>query len=394
MHASRILRRCLADVLEPMHKARARRLLAAVEALVAGRRLTLTDLARSWPGAVWVHAPLKALDRLLSNPHLRSVILPLSRAIAAWLLAGITRPLVLVDWADLKEDGRWAILRASVPVGGRALTLYEEIFPLKRMGQPRAQAAFLRNLWDVLPRTVIPIIVTDAGFRSDWFRAVRALGWDFIGRVRNNTHVCLEHEQEWNACSSLHRMARESAADLGPCCIVKGDPMSCRLVLVRRKRKGRQQRTRSGKPQQSGTARKARKAAREPWLLATSLDAPQRSAHQIVASYAKRMQIEEAFRDLKSHRYGVGFEDSLSRKSDRLRVLLMLHTLASFASWLTGIAAERARSPDPMTRQARHATRYSLLRRGMEWLRQIRLPPDLVAELRPLCARSPLAHAQ
>jgi hypothetical protein len=41
-----------------------------VEALLAGRRLTLIDVARSWPGAMRVRAPLKAFDRLLSNPHL------------------------------------------------------------------------------------------------------------------------------------------------------------------------------------------------------------------------------------------------------------------------------------------------------------------------------------
>lgn len=377
MHASRILSRSLATVLAPMHAARSRRLLAAVEALVSGRRLTLTDLARSWPGATWMHAPLKALDRLLSNRHVHQAVLPLQQAMGAWLLSGCLRPFVLVDWADLKGDGRWALLRASVPVGGRALTLYEQIFPLRRMGQPRAQHEFLQQLRRVVPTAVIPIIVTDAGFRSDWLRAVEALGWDFIGRLRNNTQVRSRNAQQWHPCASLHSAATRTAHDLGRYFIVKGKPLECRLALARRQRKGRDQLTRTGKPQQGRLARKARKSAREPWLLVTSLSRRTHSAHQVVAGYSKRMQIEEAFRDLKSHRYGASFEDSLSRKSARLTVLLVLQSLASFAAWLMGLAARAADAPDPLARQPKHHARYSLIRRGLEWLRRTTLPPEI-----------------
>jgi hypothetical protein len=62
----------------------------------------------------------------------------------------------------------------------------------------------------------------------------------------------------------------------------------------------------------------------------------------MVALYARRMQIELSFRDLKSHRYGQAFEDSLTRKRKRIEVLLLLHTMAAFASWLVGMACETA----------------------------------------------------
>lgn len=383
MHASRILRRCLSSVLAPMHAARATRLLGAVEALVAGRRLTLTDLARSWPGATWMHAPLKALDRLLSNRRLHATVLPLHQAMATWLLRGMTHPLVLVDWADLKGDGRWAVLRAAVPVGGRALTLYEQIFPLKRMNQPQAQREFLHQLNRVVPGSVTPIIVTDAGFRSDWLRAVQALGWSSIGRLRNNTQVKTRRQRHWRPCSSLHPTASATALDLGTRLIVKGDPFSCRLVLVRRPHKGRDQLNRKGKPQQASYTNKVRKSAREPWLLVTSLTAHTHAAHEVVAAYAKRMQIEEAFRDLKSHRYGAAFEDSLTRTSERLTVLLLLHALATFAAWLMGLAVHITGRPDPLSRQPKHHNRYSLIRRGIEWLRRCALPHGVHDRLRP-----------
>jgi hypothetical protein len=62
MRATEVLQKCLCDALGSMHALRSRVLLRAVEAMIHGRRLTLIDLARSWPGAERIRAPLKALD--------------------------------------------------------------------------------------------------------------------------------------------------------------------------------------------------------------------------------------------------------------------------------------------------------------------------------------------
>ena len=40
------------------------------------------------------------------------------------------------------------------------------------------------------------IIVTDAGFQNAWFRHIRSLGWDFIGRVRGNIQMRLNSKGE------------------------------------------------------------------------------------------------------------------------------------------------------------------------------------------------------
>ena len=387
MHASTILRRCLSSVLEPMHSTRCRVLLMAVEALIAGRRLTLTDLARSWPGAVWMHAPLKALDRLLSNRHMLGAVMPLHRAMLPWL---IRQPQcwVIVDWSDLKRDGRWCLLRAAVPVKGRTLTLYEKIYPAEQLNSPRAQREFLRQLQRLLPAGLTPILVTDAGFRSDWFRAVTAQGWDYLGRVRNNTQVSRANTEPWQPCAALHPGASRKPRELGACRIVKGDPWPCRLVLAQHHRSHRDTLTRRGTPLQGTQARKARKSAREPWLLATSLPVQRQSATQLVAAYAQRMQIEEAFRDLKSHRYGMGLEDSLTRSAERLTVLLLLQTLALFAAWIMARAvAASGQQQDPLARQPKHRSRYSWMQRGIAWLHRP-WPPDL----RPWISRQALAN--
>ena len=394
MHALRILPRCLPDVFNAMHLARARRLLHAVEALIARRVLTLTELARSWPGELRVHAPLKALDRLLSNAHLHAELKPLSQAMARHLLLGRPHPLILVDWSDLKEDGRWVLLRAGVPVGGRTLTLHQRIYPARYMNNPSKERVFLKELETIVPCGVVPIVVTDAGFRSGWMRSVRALGWHFIGRVRSNVQVQLDDAAAWSPCTHLYKRARRTAWDLGDARIVKGEPLDCRLVLVKRAAKGRTAMTRKGTPRQGKEDKRARKSAEDPWLLATSLDPETMRAALVVSAYSQRMQIESSFRDLKSEQYGVGFLTSQTRGASRLAVLLMLQTLACFAAWALSLAQRALPNlPDPLTRQAKHRRRYSWLRRAIEWLRAVVLPAELRRKLDDVLQQDTLAGA-
>jgi hypothetical protein len=63
----------------------------------------LIDVARSWPGATRVRAPLKAFDRLLGNRHLQAERAAIDRDMARWLLRG-PRPVIVIDWIDLKPD--------------------------------------------------------------------------------------------------------------------------------------------------------------------------------------------------------------------------------------------------------------------------------------------------
>jgi hypothetical protein len=105
----------------------------------------------------------------------------------------------------------------------------------------------------------------------------------------------------------------------------------------------------------------------------------------MVRIYARRMQIELSFRDLKSHRYGQGFEDSLTRKGKRIEVLLLSSAMAAFASWIVGIACE-ATGLDVWLAPRRSTRRlYSVMRLGREALvRRWPLPSlrDLMRHLR------------
>lgn len=145
MRATEVLQKCLGDALGSMHALRNRVLLRAVEAMVHGRRLTLIDLARSWPGAERIRAPLKALDRLLSNRHLHAEREHIYQAMTRWLVRS-KQPTIVIDWSDLKSDRSRHLLRAAIPVGGRSLPILDMVFPNGQQGSPKAEKRFLQRL--------------------------------------------------------------------------------------------------------------------------------------------------------------------------------------------------------------------------------------------------------
>jgi hypothetical protein len=97
----------------------------------------------------------------------------------------------------------------------------------------------------------------------------------------------------------------------------------------------------SGKRRQDSDAVYYRKVASEAWLLATSLAFGYSMPKKVIKKYSMRMQIEEGFRDLKSSRYGFGFENAHSKQVKRVEILLLIAMLASFIAWLTGWVAEK-----------------------------------------------------
>lgn len=78
------------------------------------------------------------------------------------------------------------------------------------------------------------------------------------------------------------------------------------------------------------------------------------------------MQIELSFRDLKSHHYGQGFEDTQTRKAQRLQTLLLIHALANFAAWLVGSACEQAGIGSWLTPYRSQRRLYAVVRLGRE----------------------------
>jgi hypothetical protein len=347
MHASPIvplLHRWLRCACPAVHATRATAVVTVVEALVLGAKLALTHLGRNLRSAAFAKHNIKRVDRLRGNTHLHRERSLIYRAVAHWLLAATPRPILLVDWADCGPGDprqRWLLLRAAVPLGGRAVPVYEEVHPLRTYNSPRAHRRFLAHLRAVLPASCRPILITDAGFRGPWFREVERYGWDWIGRVRNQVKYRPAGETgdgAWAHSQALYPAATPCPRHVGRAMLSRRQSYECELYLVRRYRRG------PGRPRkahgQHATARRCRKLHKDPWLLATSLSHSAGAARRVVKLYALRMKIEAGIRDTKDARWGFALRYARSRSATRLEILLLLAALGTLACWLAGLTAD------------------------------------------------------
>ena len=343
MRASEVLQRWMGESLQTLLDRRlVRRLVGAVDALVASGQLVLMELARQYPEATRVAAPLKALDRLLSNPAVQSAV-PRLYAAALERLWPYARPWILVDWCVLKADESLHLLRAAVPVGGRCLPVLDAVHPQNRQGHPDAQLGFLVQLRAVLPTGRAPILITDAGFKAPWFKTAESLGFSCIGRLRGAVQLRPVGEADWVEARGFNAYRKTTILDLGVCEIGKGPRKRMRVVIAYTPPKGRVDSTTRGTPARDSRSLAHAKGAREPWVLVASTALESLSARAIVQHYGRRMQIEESFRDLKSPRFGSGLRHSLTRKAKRMQVLLMIHALASIVATVVGLLARHSR---------------------------------------------------
>ena len=317
-----------------MHAARLSAVIRAVEGIVEGGRLAPATIGRNLPGGGRPKHGIKCVDRLLGNPHLARDRLFLLLAVAHRLLRGCARPEILVDWTQAGGSTHEALV-AAVPIGGRALPIYLEVHPQKKLGNAAVEKRFLCRLKAVVPPECHPVIVSDAGFKGPFFQAVLEMGWNFLGRVRGTTKAVSSigrtvTKEDFYACASI------LPTDLGRFGLFVRHRIPCRLVVVRKRRRPGPKRP----PPACKEERELRQAALDPWLLATSL--PDADAASIVATYGKRMQIEETFRDTKSHRFGWSLGHVRLSTPQRTAVLLVLAALALVVVSLIGMAAERA----------------------------------------------------
>ena len=335
MHAVKLLQKMLSNALPEMHSTRLNALLAGVESLLRGRELWLTGLGRHLSGKVLEKHKIKRMDRLLANPRLHLERSAVYGWLSQLLIGGCRHPCIIVDWSDVDAGKTLFILRAAVSVGGRALPLYEEVH--SRYHHRDDTRAFIKHMACVLPAGCVPIIVTDAGFRGPWFRAIEAQGWFYVGRVRNREYVRTPLESAWFPAKNLYARARTTPRALGELQLPRSAALSTRAYVYRKRARGRHRLTVQGQRRRNSASEKHAAGAREPWLLVSNLPARRNSAKRVVAIYRERMTIEEAFRDLKAPRYGLAFRYNLGRQPQRVANLLLLGALAMLLTWLTGL---------------------------------------------------------
>jgi len=335
MHISKLLHKMLTGVI---HAKRLVTLSAFVLAIINSKKLSLTNLGRFANFGIQERSAIRRADRFVGNDYLHAERKAIFQTVILQLIGNNQRPNIIVDWSPVPNFKKH-ILRASVMLDGRALTIYEEVHGGKKLGNAKVQKKFLISLKSLVPENCKPIVVTDAGFHNDWFSEVVALGWDYIGRIRGGKQYQLV-SNKWKVIDSLLRGRPQEPEYIGKVDLCVTNPLKTNLYRVKSKLKGRKFLNKSKKKRRGGHSKDYSKSGREAWVLATSLQHGANTAKKVVTIYKHRMQMEEGFRDLKSHKYGFSFEDSYSRSNKRIEILLLIAMLASLIAYIIGYIAE------------------------------------------------------
>ena len=250
---------------------------------------------------------IKRVDRFLSN---RKV--PLLKMLTAYLLwvIGSRRCIgICCDWTKIRE---WPVLVASLVYRGRSIPLLWAVMDKNKLNRSwnGFENGFFALLSQMIPRQIKVIILLDRGFkRVSLLRHLEHCGLHYVIRSGGNTAV--KHVHYEGAMTNLISK--------------KGRLMDLPQALIR---KFQSHRTRIIGVWDDGQ--------KEPWILVTDLADPPR---EIIRWYGKRFQIEEMFRDQKSHRFGWALGGLQMHQADRLECLLLIIAFAQFMVLMVGALA-------------------------------------------------------
>lgn len=301
--------------------------------------LSLAALARCLPTEGTAHAREKRLHRFLSNRRLDPKVVGdgLARMIFGQRGRGLW-PVVF----DQTRAGAAEALVAGVPFAGRVLPLlvYTFEYPWKERAvasQNQLEEIFLADVETALPEGVRGVFIGDRGYgRASLLRHSRAAGRLFVIRGRAGTRV------EW----------RGQRLKLGELTCVPGGACRYRGVAYQAEQRVRVDVVAYHDP-----------GFREPWwLLVPPGSAAVLPTRTVVALYRERMQVEQGFRDFKTHLglRGLKLQVRIAERTGRLLLAFFL-TYALAVCLGAGEEIDAAR-PDVEIprRRPRHGTTRTL----------------------------------
>jgi len=341
MHLMKLLHNSFEKQLPCVHKTRLNNLMKASETLIRVNKLSLTALGRNLSDQNKPRSNIKKMDRLVGNEYLQDETILFYKVMAASLINEGSCPWIHIDWSCICSLTKLYFLRASLSMSGRSIVIYEECHPKKNENNHSIHKAFLQRLKSILPPSVNPVVVTDAGFRAPWFSEVLKMGWDFVGRLRNKNLVRLDNTYDWQLSKSLYHGANARAKNLGYGILTEKHKVPVNFVLYKEKKKNRHKLKQNKTNSKSGKSKRYAKAHKEPWLLVTSLMASVGVAQETVKIYRQRMRIEENIRDTKCTRFGFGLKESRTHSTERMKILLLIAAIATFACWIAAMVTRQ-----------------------------------------------------
>ena len=302
-------------------------------------RLLLLALARCLPTVGTAHAREKRLHRFLGQGRLdpRAV----SGGLASMVFGRRGRGLSPVVCDQTAVGGVQALV-AGVPFAGRVLPLaaYTFAYPWSEAAvasQNQLEELFLADLETALPAGVRAVFVADRGLaRASLLRHSQAVGRLFV--IRGRAGTCVTWQGRRLKLGELPRLR-------GRACRYPG-------VLYQAQAQVRVDVVVYQEP-----------TFQEPWFLLVPPDsAGVLPTNAVVALYRERMQVEQAFRDFKTHLglRGLRLKKDVAVRTGRLLLaFLVAYTLALYLGASAALEAARPALETPR-RTPRHGTTRTL----------------------------------
>lgn len=276
-----------------------------VQGMYGARSVHLSRIAQHIPGATQLVSRTRRLRRMLAGStwHVRDWYTPLARAWLQALAVPVGEIRLIVDGTQVSAHHQ--LLMVALAFRHRAIPL-AWTWTRQERGYSTAfkQRALLAQVRQLLPPGLPVILVGDSEFGSvELLHQLDCWGWDYVVQQKVRNHV--------------QRSGASSAQRLGD---LRGTPGQCTwlgAVLLTEQ----QYPTHLLIYWETGE--------KDPWLLATSLEAPAR----VVPAYRRRMGIDEFFGDLKRH--GVDLEMTHLNQIERLTRLTFL--VALLYLWLVSL---------------------------------------------------------
>lgn len=295
----------------PEHKTRRKTISAIVWGYLSVATLGVAAIARGISSSTAVRHSIKRVWRFLRNVNVDATSGMEVLCREAECLGRIM--VVALDWVELRGGCR-ALVAGLCTKNGRALPLAWTVVNHQKFhrSQNSVEEGFLRlfSTFFVNPERVI--IVADRGFRRAAFLAfMDALGFGYVVRICGHVHV---KGKTYAGLLEKHPLPEGERFDLGRVHYREDEIIETRVVA------------------------KWMRGCEEPWYLATNLT---KGVSALCGIYFERMEIEEGFRDLKSHRYGAKLRYVMLADAERYERLLMIWALGMWLHFGQGLAAVR-----------------------------------------------------
>lgn len=281
-------------------------------------RVSLAAIGRHLAGDTTAKHKIKRTWRFIDNR--RVTVSDAMRGVLAQLCKRRKKPLlVALDWTDVRS---FQTLMAAAVIKGRAVPLLWASYAKWELFKSRnaLEEGLLHLLRTLLPPRVPVILLADRGFgRVEMARACTNFGFRYLIRIKPDAWI--EHPtfqgklKDYPVSKGIRRVLKGVRHR-------KSRPVTHTIVV----------RWQPGLPAKRD----------EPWYLMTDLVG---SALQLTALYAKRMTVEELFRDGKSRRNGFALRLVQVREPRRLDRLLLIVALAYVLLVGLGLLARQKHRP-------------------------------------------------